>query len=559
MNSKIKSVTLVLPHQTNPRHPLLRRERHVSIETLSPHSDCRTRKSTFLVALFNLVATVCGGGVLSLPLVFARAGIIPTTILMIYGAISTDAALQRLVDAARTNGSRSYGDVAQAAFGKAAQIATTATLALMLCGSLIAYQVLTRDVWAPVLFRLIPSLQVGLLRLVMVSKGGTYDVLTEEANPVDRDAADLLLLGILVLGMPLLLKKDLHALRHACYVGFGSCITLMTAVIYRALQRVGDGHGHPRHLRWWSSDPQDWLFGFPIVVLCFFCSYNVLPVHSQLFDPSRKRIGWILRASMMLCFVLFYAVGLAGYVYAFPHTPDNILTAFPIEDSYIMAGRMGYCLTLLFGLPLILMPCREAVLSVPAQIRDWQMDQALIAEYKRKTTSPTEHFVVNGVDFDEPYVAAYGTRRDEEADRGGGSSKADSTSIETMEDLGQLAEYDVRYDDDGRQPSVPPPLPMEACECPDETSHLLATVGLLGITYATAISVPGVAAVWSVCGSSMALWIAFCVPTACYIQIRRHKGLTRNALEAWVLLFVSVMAMVVCTHAAVSSALRGDL
>jgi hypothetical protein len=52
-------------------------------------NESETRKSTFGIASFGLVASVCGGGILSLPLAFARAGIIPTTVRMIYGALTT--------------------------------------------------------------------------------------------------------------------------------------------------------------------------------------------------------------------------------------------------------------------------------------------------------------------------------------------------------------------------------------------------------------------------------------------------------------------------------------
>jgi hypothetical protein len=101
----------------------------------------------------------------------------------------------------------------------------------------------------------------------------------------------------------------------------------------------------------------------------------------------------------------------------------------------------------------------------------------------------------------------------------------------------------------------------ENCDCSpeDRWMHWISTGLLLTVTYVTAISVPGVAAVWSIFGSSMALFIAFVVPTACYLQILKHKGLTVQSLFAWVLLIASLAAMVLCTRQAVSNAINGSL
>jgi len=573
-------------------HPLLFREAHVSMEKLNPHPECQSRRSTLAIALFNLVATVCGGGVLTLPLVFARAGIIPATILMVYGAVAMDASLQRLVDTARTTGSRSYGDVSQAAFGKVAQVITTATLATMLVGSLIAYLLLTRDVWAPVIFTSVPALQRGFLWILRL-RGSTTDVfdVVTPAHPVDRQAADLLLLTILILAMPLMLKRELYSLRFTCYIGFCSCITLAVAVVTRAGERLcRDGVFHLlHHLNWWSYDPADWLFAFPMVALCFFCSYNALPVHSQLRDPTRERISWVLRSSMVICFVLFYAVGLGGYIYAHPYTPDNIITAFPMDDMYVLAGRMGYCLTLLFGLPLILLPCREAWVSFPEQIRDWRHDQELIAKYEVMNEKP-DHYVVNGIDFDEPHsffqrkkssLIKLSSREDATSSEDGKGSfqsfcKKRSVLTETSARTEQSLESVMEEGDE--EEAFPlltkrPPAGVveeevlqdgsdseDICGCPEDVvRHWFATVVLITITYATAISVPGVAAVWSIFGSSMALFIAFVLPTACFIQIRKKDGLTGKVLFAWSLLIMSIVAMVVCTNNAVIGAWRGTL
>ena len=507
------TTTTTTPH-TAGQHVLLIREDHVSLEHLNPCPSSQLRQSSSMIAMMNLVATVCGGGVLSLPLAFSRAGIVPTTILMIMGAIVTDFSLVCLIDSARKIGGRTYGDVAAAAFGTMAQIVTNITLACMLCGSLIAYQVLVKDVWTPVVFYLLSQLQPKQQQQQHLSSSSlpflsspssslslesNHDLDMDEElfrndpttetetnnnnllfdyNNVSPEQAHLLLAIILIVSLPLLLQKDLHSLRHTCYIGFCSCLLLMMAVVYRACQQLilvnhmilttimttmtdtgnHNNNNNDRNLmtsgvgqewmktttstttdasdpynlddyssyqstttttadttttttttqilppqlleiKWWTNNPTDLLFAFPIVILCYFCSYNVLAVQAQLVHPTRQRMRWVLKCSMGSCCVLFWLVGVGGYLYTVAIaatttltttrmdniniTPDNLLLAFELQDPAILAGRMGFCFTLLFGLPLILLPCREAFVCLPLQIQAWRRDVALIAEYRK--------------------------------------------------------------------------------------------------------------------------------------------------------------------------------
>lgn len=514
------------------QHVLLLREGHVSLEHLEPHPEDCTRKTSLIVAVMNLVATVCGGGVLSLPLVFAKAGIVPTTLLMLYGCYSTERTLYFLVDSARWMGGRSYGDVANAAFGSSAQVLTTLSLAIMLCGSLIAYQVLVKDVWSPVLFHLFPQIHSMLLQL----------------GHTEKNAKALLLGLILLAAFPLLIQKDLHALRHTCYVGFSSCVLLMIAIVYRAMQQLSistDSDTVEHSIKWWSSNPADWLFAFPIVALCFFCSYNVLGVHSQLVRPTRERVGFVLRTSMVICLVLFYLVGLGGYIFAGNQTRDNILLNFEISDRAVLSGRIGFCLTLMFGLPLILLPCREAALAVPMQWSNWRKDDEMISKFQLLERDREEgaHLVVNGVDFDndEPILLSKDPQRRHGALLTYGAVEEGTlATTELSSESLPLLGLETRRVDDVFAPE-----------------NITATFAILLLTYSVAVSVPGVASVWSIFGSSMAIWIAFVVPCGCYLKIREHKGLTVEALGAWILLIISTVAMIICTRQAIISVMVG--
>jgi amino acid permease len=83
--------------------------------------------------------------------------------------------------------------------------------------------------------------------------------------------------------------------------------------------------------------------------------------------------------------------------------------------------------------------------------------------------------------------------------------------------------------------------------------HYLATFGIVFSCFVIAKHVPGVAFVWSLCGSFMAFLITFFLPAACYLKIQRRKyPNTRNESESWiwfswVLLVASTIGAVACT------------
>ena len=53
-----------------------------------------------------------------------------------------------------------------------------------------------------------------------------------------------------------------------------------------------------------------------------------------------------------------------------------------------------------------------------------------------------------------------------------------------------------------------------------DTAVAVSTLAIVAITYLGAVLAPGVAVVWSLCGSSMAFLISFLLPAACYLEIQ---------------------------------------
>jgi hypothetical protein len=300
------------------------------------------RPSTLLVGSFNLIATILGGGVLTLPIAFQKCGIFVTTLFMLVSAYMTYMSLIMLCYCSRRSGASSFGEVVRSAYGEKAEVGVNLILFVYCSFVVAAFMVLIRDIWTPL---------VGLLF------GGV--------------SSDHVLLGFMVFLLPFLFQRSLHALKWNCYIGFASIIILCIALCRGGFQRQ---HNHPGGANEKHDDDtyiiegfkvpsvRDALFSFPIVMLAFLCQFNVLSIQNTLQRPTRKRMAQVIGMSVGASMILMYLFGLGGYMMYGSKIQGNVLLNISIEMSdyedtglywLFFLGRIGCGTTLVLALPLV--------------------------------------------------------------------------------------------------------------------------------------------------------------------------------------------------------------
>ncbi|CAN0279693.1 unnamed protein product, partial [Scytosiphon promiscuus] len=134
---------------------------------------------------------------------------------------------------------------------------------------IIAYMVLVRDLWTSIVASVI-------------------------GQALDATQSTHVLFVALAVVFPACLAKDLHALRHFCYVGFFSTMLLTAAIAYRSVQANEDDPSAKMELKLTADSWGDIFQAFPILCLSFLCHFNILSVHQQFVNPTRERLKGLL-------------------------------------------------------------------------------------------------------------------------------------------------------------------------------------------------------------------------------------------------------------------------
>jgi amino acid permease len=303
---------------------------------------------------------------------------------------------------------------------------------------------------------------------------------------------------------------------------------------YRATEKNLGTTLFRENVQWTSNNLSSILTALPIIMQAFLCSFNMISVHCSLKEPTRERVREVIHKSVSLSFLLMYIFGLAGYLYAYADTDGNILLNFDPSDKVIFVGRIGCGITTLFALPMNLLPCREAFVSLMAQIGELRAASRRITKEEQK------------------YLLQQRTKNETKEDND--KKRSHARTLSSGGNAGQV--YDSILD--SIQPTTKstkskPELPKKQ-EWPWHTDgetliHWGSTCGILLFAYIAAVLAPGVAIVWDFTGSSMAFLLQFIIPAVCYIQLKTkaYHGRAPRLARAWTLLVVSIFFAVVCT------------
>uniref|UniRef100_A0A672IBN0 Solute carrier family 38 member 3b n=1 Tax=Salarias fasciatus TaxID=181472 RepID=A0A672IBN0_SALFA len=187
--------------------------------------------------------------------------------------------------------------------------------------------------------------------------------------------------------LPLALMKQLGYLGYTS--GFSlSCMVFFLSVSYKKFQipcpfedhefnrslvhEHDDSHCSPRMFTINSQTA----YTIPILAFAFVCHPEVLPIYTELRNPSKKKMQKVSNLSIFVMYSMYFLAALFGYLTFYDKVEPELLHTYARIDPYdtlILCVRVAVLTAVTLTVPIVLFPVRRAILHMlfPTKSFNW--------------------------------------------------------------------------------------------------------------------------------------------------------------------------------------------
>uniref|UniRef100_A0A8C2Q9Z4 Solute carrier family 38 member 5a n=1 Tax=Cyprinus carpio TaxID=7962 RepID=A0A8C2Q9Z4_CYPCA len=311
--------------------------------TETQFTDCNG-KTSFGMSILNLSNAIIGSGILGLAYAMANTGIIFFVILLILIAVLSAYSIHLLLESAGVVGIRAYEQLGYHAFGQPGKILAACIIILHNIGALM---------WCK------PFTFIFFVSYWLVD--GKY----------------LIIIVSVIFILPLALMKQIGYLGYtsgfslSCMVFFLISVSplsihLHTVYIYNKTvpsESIYNSTNDMCEAKLITANPQT-AFTIPIMAFAFVCHPEVLPIYTELKNPSKKRMQNVANISILVMSVMYLLTAIFGYLTFYGNVESELLEMYSKKDILILCVRLAVLIAVTLTVPVVLFPIRRAILQL---------------------------------------------------------------------------------------------------------------------------------------------------------------------------------------------------
>ena len=297
--------------------------------------------SESLSSTINLVNSVIGVSLLSMPFCFKKCGIVLSIVLIVMSNVLNRFSCYLLLKSAIIAKRRNYELLAFHTFGSTGKLLVELSVLGFLLGTCIAFFVVIGDIG--------PSLVSQLLGL---------------PNGPQLRALVMTFLGMFV-ALPLGLLRRVDSLTSFSMTSLFLYLILVSKMVFDAT--VYSPNNVSQQINYWDSSHV--FSSVPIFSMALSCQTQLFAIFDSSFHHNNdfntlRRLKATVNRSLNICSAIYISVGISGYI-AFCGQPygGNILLSLP--SGFLSTFTLiAFVFTVLVSFPLCLFPCRTSLHSL---------------------------------------------------------------------------------------------------------------------------------------------------------------------------------------------------